>query len=107
MTDKSDLNEVSRRRIETYFTSREPDKLLVAAEECRSGYILKEVRPHWRKPGEETKRPFAKLVFTAPTEMWKVYWHRANGDWNLIAEFKALDHALDYMKSNPNGCFFG
>ncbi len=101
------VNEVIRRQIETYFTSPIPDKLLVSAVECRGGYVLHEVRPHWEKPGVETKIPFAKLIFSTTTGMWKVYWRRANGDWNLLADFKAMDHALDYIKSNPNGCFFG
>jgi|ERR1017187_4312170 hypothetical protein len=104
---KPRLNEVLRRRIETFFPSPFPDKVLNSAMECRGGYILQEVRPHWRKPGEVTKRPYAKLVFNASNGMWKVFWHRTNGDWNLLAGFKVFDHALDYIKSNPNGCFFG
>lgn len=100
-------NEVTRRRIETFFPSHVPDKLLNSAVEFRGGYILQEVRPHWRKPGEVTKSPYAKLIFNMPTGMWKIYWHRANGDWNLLAEFKDFNHALDFIKSNPNGCFFG
>ena len=101
------INEVLRRRIETYFPSPDPEKLLNSVIACRGGYILQEVRPHWEKPEVVTKRPYAKLIFSGVTGMWKVYWHRANGDWNLLAEFKDLDHALDYIKTNPNGCFFG
>lgn len=100
-------NEVTRRRIETFFPSPVPDKVLNSALECRGGYILHEVRPHWKNPGVVTKRPFAKIIFNVASGMWKIYWQRANGDWNLLAEFKALEHGLDYIKSNPNGCFFG
>jgi hypothetical protein len=109
MTEKNPHpNEVTRRRIETFFPSPVPDKLLNAAIECKGGYILQEVRPHWKEPGEVTKSPYAKIVFTASTETWNIYWRRANGDWNLLAEMKApLEQALEFIKSNPNGCFFG
>lgn len=61
-------NEVTRRRIETFFPSPVPDKLLNSAMECRGGYILQEVRPHWREPGETTKSPYAKLIFNMSTD---------------------------------------
>ncbi len=101
-------NEVTRRRIETFFPSRDPEKLVNAALECKGGYILQEIRPYFKDPSIKTESPYAKLIYTVSTDTWKIYWRRANGDWNQLAEMKApLEQALEFIKSNPNGCFFG
>jgi hypothetical protein len=70
-----------------------------------------EVRPRWRgKPGEFTRRPFAKFRYVKTTELWNIYWMRQSGKWHAYAPADAacnLDEALHIIDSDSYGCFFG
>ncbi len=106
-TKKSYPNDFTKRKIEAYFLTPIPDKVRNEVLECPGGYILQEVRPHWREQSRVTRHPFAKMIYVDKTDEWKVCWQRANGDWNLLHTLKTLDEVLVFINSNPNGCFFG
>lgn len=59
-------NEVTRRRIETFFPSRDPEKLVNAALECKGGYILQEVRPYFKDPSIKTESPMQSSSIRCP-----------------------------------------
>ncbi len=100
-------NDSTKKKIEAFFLTPIPDKVRNEVVECQGGFILQEVRPHWQRQGEFTRHLFAKMVYVSKTDEWKVYWQRANGDWNLLHMLKTLDEVLVFINSNPNGCFFG
>jgi hypothetical protein len=70
-----------------------------------------EVRPAWRgKPGEITRRPFAKFRFIKTSELWHIYWMRQTGKWNAYQPASvacSLDDALKIVDKDVYGCFFG
>ncbi|MDM1533696.1 DUF3024 domain-containing protein [Myroides marinus] len=73
-------------------------------------YILLEVRPDWMDPSIIRRHPFAKFKFIGTQKIWKLYWLRANGKWQLydpLLEIKDLDQIFEEIKKDPYGCFFG
>ncbi len=72
--------------------------------------ILYEIRPRWDKSDEKTGRPCAKLTFVRSQNIWKLYWHRANGKWHAYGPLKSsrdLAELIAEIDTDPNGCFFG
>jgi len=71
--------------------------------------ILSEVRPRWDKPDEYTRMPVAKLKFIRSRNIWKLYWHRANGKWYPYEHFESrdLEDLIIEIDDDPYGCFFG
>ncbi|MBU4478845.1 MAG: DUF3024 domain-containing protein [Candidatus Omnitrophica bacterium] len=41
------------------------------------------------------------------TNKWKSYWKRADLKWHLYEQYDTLDAALEEVKQDPNGCFWG
>ena len=72
---------------------------------------LLEVRPVWRGPaGEFTRSPFVKLRYVKSGAIWKIYWRRQSGKWDLYApspSAKKLTVALAIIDADHYGCFFG
>lgn len=72
---------------------------------------LFEVRPVWRgPPGESTRNPFVRLRQAKSTGIWKIYWRRQTGKWELYAPAptaKNLTVALAIVEADQHGCFFG
>ena len=72
---------------------------------------LFEVRPMWRgAPGELTRNPFVRFRQAKTTGIWKIYWRRQTGKWELYAPAptaKNLTVALAIVEADQHGCFFG
>ena len=72
---------------------------------------LLEVRPMWRGPaGEFTRTPFVKFRYVKASAIWKIYWWRQSGKWDLYApspSAKNLTVALAIIEADQYGCFFG
>jgi hypothetical protein len=72
---------------------------------------LFEVRPMWRgAPGELTRNPFVRFRQAKTTGIWKIYWRRQTGKWELYAPTPAaknLTVALAIIEADHHGCFFG
>jgi hypothetical protein len=72
---------------------------------------LLEVRPMWRgPPGEFTLSPFARFRFVKSSSIWKIYWRRQTGNWDLYKpspSAKNLTVALAIIEADHYGCFFG
>lgn len=84
------------------------DKIKNVVEKVKGGYILIETRPRWDgSPGPWTRYPVAKIIFSKPTKLWKLYWKRASGEWCFYGEYKTLDKVLKAIKEDKNGCFWG
>jgi len=70
-----------------------------------------EVRPLWRgKPGEVTRRPFAKFRYIKTGSFWQIYWMRASGKWQPYEPepiARDLESVLKIIEVDRYGCFFG
>jgi len=100
-------NDITRQIITNYFLSRVPRTLGNQVIDCPNGYIIQEIRPQTLQKDEVSPHPFAKLSYDKDTGMWTVYWRRASTKWNALGHFPDLAPSLEFIKSNPNGCFFG
>jgi hypothetical protein len=104
----SHSNDINAKRIEKFFKSPIPDKVRKVIEKIRGGYVLVETRPPW--DGSEvpwTRHPVAKIVHVKSTGVWKLYWMRASGKWNLYEELGSINEVIETIKADENGCFWG
>ena len=72
--------------------------------------LLAEVRPRWDKPKEWLAVDFAKLRYFKSRGIWKLYWKRASGKWELYepkSEARNLNKLFDAIREDKFGCFFG
>jgi Protein of unknown function (DUF3024) len=75
-----------------------------------SEVFLSEVRPLFGGDGEVRAHAFAKIKWFKSREVWKLYWLRASGKWELYAPdpfFFSLEKALRTISADKHGCFFG
>lgn len=72
-------------------------------------FLLNEVRPRWNQPEVKLARPIARAVFVKSRKIWKVYWMRASGKWQLYEppEFHSINHVLEAIDRDEYGCFKG
>lgn len=97
-------------KIEKFFKVPEhiADKIQNVTEKVKGGYVLIETRPRWDDASAPwTRHPVAKMIFSKPAQIWKLYWMRASGKWLLYGEYKTLDGVLRVIKEDKNGCFWG
>jgi hypothetical protein len=76
----------------------------------KQNVLLSEVRPRWDNPDEWLTIDFAKLRYIAKDKIWKVYWMRASGKWELYtpySECNDLAKIISVIKEDLYGCFFG
>ena len=86
------------------------DKLDYRADIRGAELILSEVRPRFDAPDEILSLPFAKLRWFKSRKMWKLYWRRASGKWELYPPdpyYFSLEKALKVISADKHCCFFG
>ncbi len=72
--------------------------------------FLSEERPRWDNPTEWLALDFAKLRYILRHDIWKLYWKRASGKWQIYEpkdEAKDLKILIDTIKRDDYGCFLG
>jgi len=72
--------------------------------------LLFEIRPVWNKINEKQNIPYAKIKYYKTKKEWKLYWMRANGNWELYQPFPQssnLQQILEVIKEDKHHCFFG
>ena len=72
--------------------------------------IIFEIRPNWMNKKEKIQSPFAKSRFIKSRGIWKIYWRRASGKWELYApnpEVKNISKVLQIIDEDAYGCFKG
>jgi len=72
--------------------------------------LLSEVRPRWDQPEEWLAVDFAKLRYIRSQGIWRLYWKRASGKWELYepkSEARNLNKLFDAIREDKYGCFFG
>lgn len=69
-----------------------------------------EIRPVWNDPQKIHNYPFVKIRFYKSKNLWKLYWKRASGKWELYEPFSSATHLSDILKvieQDSYGCFKG
>ncbi|MFP4446897.1 MAG: DUF3024 domain-containing protein [Desulfosudaceae bacterium] len=72
--------------------------------------FIAESRPRWDKPDEWLPLDFAKLRYVRSRNIWKLYWKRASGKWEIYGpkgEAGNLKELADVIDEDRYGCFFG
>ena len=69
-----------------------------------------EVRPAWNDPKRKIESPVAKATYVKTKDLWKIYWKRADNEWQGYGPMREVDTSEDFLKvvdADPYGCFFG
>lgn len=67
-----------------------------------------EQRPIWQgKPGETSIHPSVRIRYFRAQHQWKLYWMRRDMKWYLYDTEETLTGALEVVRADPDGCFFG
>lgn len=72
--------------------------------------ILVEIRPSWSNESEEIHHEYAKVKYVRTQDVWKLYWKRASGKWNLFepaSDFISLEKAINEIEADRYCCFYG
>lgn len=76
----------------------------------KQNVFIREIRPLWNNPEENTELPFAKITWVKSQKIWKLYWQRASGKWlqyEAHHKNKNLDEVIRAINDDIYGCFFG
>ncbi|QXP62272.1 DUF3024 domain-containing protein [Polaribacter sp. R2A056_3_33] len=108
-----DINEAT---IKSYVESLRPEDLEIR-KQIDIGYaydgksvILFQIRPKWDNPKEKLQIDFAKITRIKSKKIWKLYWMRASGKWELYEPFSESTHLNEIVaiiKKDKHSCFFG
>ena len=113
------FSEIERRRFEkivdAYVQRRRPPphirKELDISFRIRGQSVeLFEVRPAWQRPGETIEHPIIKATYVKRSNLWKVYWRRADLKWhryNPEPEASSIEQVLAIAERDEYGCFYG
>lgn len=71
--------------------------------------VIFEVRPSFMDKTIIISRPIAKTRYYKSQEIWKIYWMRANDNWELYetSEVKTIVEFFEIVEEDEHGCFFG
>lgn len=71
---------------------------------------LFEIRPIWDNMKEKIQSPFSKTKYIKSKGIWRIYWMRASGKWELYEpdpEVKDISDFFVIVKEDKHACFFG
>lgn len=72
--------------------------------------VLFEIRPQWNDENKFHKYPFVKAKFVKSQKIWKIYWLRANGKWELYEPnpiVHSINSFIEIVEEDEHGCFRG
>ncbi|HOO99917.1 MAG TPA: DUF3024 domain-containing protein [Bacteroidales bacterium] len=67
-------------------------------------------RPRWDNPKEWIETPEAKMKYVRTSNIWQLFWPRANGRWvsyEPLSFSRDLRSLVEEVDKDPLGCFFG
>jgi hypothetical protein len=67
-------------------------------------------RPRWNNPKEWIESGTAKIKYVRTSNVWKLFWQRANGKWVSYKPYsysKDLKSLIEEIDADQYGCFFG
>ena len=112
--DPNQIIDFQEKLIERYIENKRPP--LELRDQVDLGYTyedhvveLFEIRPQWNDDTKKIKSSFAKSKYVKSKKIWKVYWMRASGKWQLYepGEVKNLSEFLAIVEADKLGCFWG
>jgi len=86
------------------------DKLDISYTIEGQSIIIFEIRPQWDKPEIIHQYPVAKTTFVKAKNHWKVFWMRANLNWNSYAPkpfVKSIVEFTQLVEEDKHHCFWG
>jgi hypothetical protein len=93
------INEVMANYVET---NRPPVEI---RDKCDLGYkienqsvILFEIQPTYSEPIVYIEIQYAKATFVKKTNIWKVFWLRANLNWENYQPHPTVNHLTEFLK---------
>ena len=113
------LNDIERKRIETavdaYIQKHRPPphirpQLDIGYRVSGQSVEIFEIRPRWNEPSEKMEHPVAKATFVRSTELWKVFWRRADLKWHGYEPLPAvgsIEKFLAAVEKDEHACFWG
>ena len=57
-----------------------------------------ESRPQWNNNAVINQHPFAKAKFNKSQNVWKIYWRRASGKWELYEQEPEVNSIEDFFR---------
>jgi hypothetical protein len=69
-----------------------------------------EIRSRWDKPDDKMEHSIAKATFVKRTEIWKVFWQRADLKWHRYEptpQVGSVEKFLALVDEDEHACFFG
>lgn len=72
--------------------------------------VIMALRPYFQDKKQILELPFVKMKWVNTRKVWRLYWGRANGDWDSYEPFpegKTMKEVLVEVERDVYGCFFG
>ncbi len=72
--------------------------------------LIFEKRASWRDSSEIIREHVAKAIYVKRAEEWKVYWHRADGNWHRYEPVPVvlhIDEFCELVEEDKHGAFWG
>ena len=71
--------------------------------------LLFEIRPNFMDESITMNIEFAKARYYKTQNIWKIYWMRGNGNWELYetSAVNTIDKVFAIIEEDVHGCFFG
>jgi hypothetical protein len=100
----------------SYVESKRPPvairpELDIAYRVERQSIFVFEIRPKFRgEPGETHEHPVAKVTYVRTTNLWRLFWMRADLKWHGYEPyhyFKTLETFVKVIDEDAHGCFWG
>jgi len=73
-------------------------------------FLLFEIRPDWKNSDIKNKLEIAKIRFIKSQKLWKLYWFRASGKWELYEPHPfstSIEELFQVIKDDKRACFWG
>ncbi|MBC8316937.1 MAG: DUF3024 domain-containing protein [Desulfobulbaceae bacterium] len=69
-----------------------------------------EIRPVWNNPEKRITLPVAKATYVKKSNIWKVYWQKADLKWNGYEpnpQAKTIEQFVAIVEEDAYACFWG
>ncbi len=114
---KDKVIDINYSMIQSYVIGKRPsveirDRLDYGFKYEKNAYEIFEVRPVWNSqdPSDYQKLSFVRIRYIKTKRIWKLYWMRGSGKWELYKPFPestSLDKLLTTIDEDSFGCFYG
>jgi len=107
--------DIRARPLQLFMNKRRPPEEI--RDQLDLGYQLEnnclelyQIRSIWNKKEERVKSYLARAKYIKSRNIWKIYWKRSSGNWELyepVEEVSELSEFLKIVDEDKYGCFWG